>query len=753
MGKREDRAYRDFLESKRVTVESVGRAVRDSDISPKLFDFQRAVVKWGVKRGRAILGCDTGLGKSIMAMEWARLIGGQSLILAPLAVALQFVEEGKKHGYEIRYVRGPAELPEKGLAVTNYERFGFFDDVKLDSLICDECSILASFDGATRTHIIERSQSIPYRLGCSATPAPNDYLELGNHAQYLGIMTWQEMAATFFVHDDQSGNGNRGHDSGAWRLKGHAEDAFWRWVVSWMVFVKRPSDIGFEDKRFKLPALTIEDRIIKSDYRPEGELFASKLHGITERVKVRRSTMEGRLTEAVKLIRKESDRQWIAWCGLNQESDALAEMLGKSCRNVAGDDDPEKKAQDIIDFTHGKYRVLITKAKIAGMGLNLQNCARQVFVGLSDSYRDYYQCIRRSWRYGQKEPVHTYIVLSEIESEIASNVRRKEQEAEHMSREMVSRMSDLEKQEIKGAKKHEVEYTRRTVKSPIDSWVMEQGDCVEVLKEKPVDCVDFSIYSPPFGSLYTYSASHRDMGNCRTEEEFFGHFDFFLRELLRVTKPGRLTACHVSQLAAMLSRDGYIGLKDFRGRCIHAFNSAGWIHHGEIAIDKNPQAQAIRTKAKGLLFVQLKKDSSWLRPAIADFILVFRKPGENAVPVHPDVNNEEWIQFAHPVWTDIRETQTLSAIEGRDEKDEKHICPLQLEVIARCVRLWSNRGELVLSPFAGIGSEGYESVKHGRRFLGIELKTSYFEAAIKNLRGAEQEANAGDLFKSEKVMA
>jgi hypothetical protein len=236
------------------------------------------------------------------------------------------------------------------------------------------------------------------------------------------------------------------------------------------------------------------------------------------------------------------------------------------------------------------------------------------------------------------------------------------------------------------------------------------------------------------------------MGNCSEDDTFFRQFDFFARELLRVTKPGRLTACHVSQLSAMLSREGFIGLKDFRGRCIDTFNRAGWIHHGEVVIDKNPQVQAIRTKAKALLFAQLRKDSSWSRPGLCDFLLLFRAPGENAVPVVPKISNDDWIMWAHPVWYDVRETRVLQASEGRDERDEKHICPLQLDVIDRAVQLWSNQGETVLSPFCGIGSEGYQSILRGRKFVGAELKESYWRTAIKNLERASVEVNSGKLF-------
>lgn len=279
-----------------------------------------------------------------------------------------------------------------------------------------------------------------------------------------------------------------------------------------------------------------------------------------------------------------------------------------------------------------------------------------------------------------------------------------------------------------------------------NGWTLTNGDCVEGVAELPDDSIGLSVYSPPFLSLYTYSATERDMGNCASSAEFFEHFGYLLRELLRVTKPGRHTCVHVAQVAAMLERDGYIGLKDFRGDTIRAYIDAGWIYHGEVCIDKDPQAQAIRTKAKGLLFVQMRKDSSWSRPALADYILVFRKPGTNTEPIHPDITNEQWIEWARPIWYGIRESDTLHVAEARGDDDERHICPLQLGTIERCVRLWSNPGDLVLSPFTGIGSEGYESIRLGRRFVGFELKPSYAEVAAKNLQAAESANAQGSLF-------
>lgn len=267
-----------------------------------------------------------------------------------------------------------------------------------------------------------------------------------------------------------------------------------------------------------------------------------------------------------------------------------------------------------------------------------------------------------------------------------------------------------------------------------EGWRLMLGDSCERLGELEDESIDLSVFSPPFASLYTYSPSERDLGNSADRGEFFEHFRFVIDHILRLTKPGRLACVHVQQLTTMKATHGVIGMTDFRGQTIEAFQGAGWIYHGEVTIDKDPQAQAIRTKAQALMFGTLNRDSSMSRPALADYLLMFRKPGENAVPIKPDCDNETWIQWARPVWYDIRETDTLNARVAREDADERHICPLQLPLIDRCIRLWSNEGETVLSPFAGIGSEGVMAIRNGRRFVGCELKPSYWQTAAENLR-------------------
>jgi DNA modification methylase len=367
---------------------------------------------------------------------------------------------------------------------------------------------------------------------------------------------------------------------------------------------------------------------------------------------------------------------------------------------------------------------------------------------MNDSWESYYQCIRRCYRFGQKHPVNVSLVISDAESEIYTNVQRKEEQAAEMATELIRNVQAVEVAELKGRKVKEEHYAEDTQTG--DGWTAMLGDSCKRLKEIADDSIHLSVYSPPFANLYTYSASERDLGNCQGWEKFFAHYSFIIRELLRVTLPGRLTAVHSSDIPAMLVKDGYIGFKDFPGEIIKAYIASGWIFHGRITIDKDPQAQAIRTKAKGLSFGQMEKDASWCRPALGDYIVLFRKPGENAMPIQPIQNKELtrdlWIEWARPVWYGISEGDTLQYTTARDAEDERHICPLQLGVIERCIKLWSNPGETVLTPFGGIGSEAYQAIKFGRKAVLCELKPSYFRIAVQNLRKAEQDALQGTLY-------
>ena len=722
--------YEQFLSTKRIQSLPVGVEVHAGAVHQSLFPFQRDLTIWALRKGRAALFADTGLGKTRMQLEWGRLIGVRTLYVAPLSVARQTVREAALIGIDLRYARSEAEAAGATLVITNYEMLDHFDADAYEAVVLDESSILKSMDGKTRQRLTEMFAEMRYRLCCTATPAPNDIAEIANHAEFLGIRSRAEMLAEFFVHDDEG-----------WRLKGHAEQLFYRWLASWGMSVRKPSDLGYPDDGYDLPPLTIAPQFVESDYRPEGMLFAVGLKGVGDRAAVRKQTVDARVAAAAEYANA-TDEQVILWCGLNAEANALTRLVAGAV-NVQGSDSPESKSEALEAFQDGKVRVLVSKPRIAGMGMNFQNAHRMAFVGLSDSWEQYYQAIRRCWRFGQTQPVDVRIVLSDAEQDIYTNVMRKEEEAKRMAEYLVEHVREFERAEI-DAQRDTFDYQQDEAAGK--DWRIMLGDSSERLAEIADESIDLSVYSPPFQSLYTYSPTERDLGNSRTREEFFTHYGFIIREVLRVTKPGRNTCVHVQQLTSTLATHGVIGMMDFRGDVIRAYQDAGWIYHGEVCIDKDPQAQAIRTHSKSLLFVQLRKDSTWSRPALADYILLFRKPGENVVPVSPDITNDEWIEWARPIWYGIKESDTLNGRLAREHADERHIAPLQLGTIERCVRLWSNPGETVLSPFAGIGSEGYESVRLGRQYIGVELKRSYWEWAVKNLRLAEDVKTAPTLF-------
>jgi len=429
-------SYADFLSSKAVVVLPKGKDCQREDIHPSLFEFQKDLVTWAVRKGRCALFCTTGTGKTRMQVEWARLTGERTLILAPLAVARQTVAEAAQIGVTVTYARSQVDAPMIGITITNYEMLHAFDPSAFDAVVLDESGILKNFEGKVRTGLISAFKDTPYRLCATATPAPNDIAELANHAEFLGVMKREEMLAAFFVHDDTG-----------WRLKGHAREPFYRWLASWGMSLMRPSDLGYSNEGYDLPPLEITACLVPTTWTREGQLFATDLKGIGDRAAVRKQTLSERVNAAADLIMAEPDEPWIAWVGLNDEGRDLAKLIPDAVL-IEGADSPESKADTLERFVAGDIRVLITKVSIAGFGLNLQRCARMAFVGLSDSYEQYFQAIRRCWRYGQTRPVHAYIVLTEPEEVIYANVCRKQREAEATAAELVKHVAVFGRAEI-----------------------------------------------------------------------------------------------------------------------------------------------------------------------------------------------------------------------------------------------------------------------------------------------------------------
>jgi hypothetical protein len=422
--------YQAFLALKEKAVAKPGREIGVADIHPMLHDWQNELVRWAVRTGRAALWADTGMGKTVMQLEWARLSADTSLVVAPLAVCQQTVREAAKLGITATYIRGADAVDGPGMYVTNYEQVPNLSPELFGAVVLDESSILKQSTGATRTMLIEWAGIIPHRLACSATPAPNDPEELTNQAEWLGHMSRTHMLAAYFIHDQDG-----------WRLKGHARRPMMQWMAQWAVALTRPSDVGGDDSGYILPGLDVIPEIVQAEVEAEGQLFATDIGGVTGRAQMRRRTLEARIDRAAKLVANHPG-PWILWCGLNSEADALAASIPGAV-NVHGSLDPDEKARLLLGFSDGDYDVLITKPSIASQGLNYQHCNRMAFVGLGDSYEQYYQAIRRCYRYGQTEVVRAHVIVSDLESQIAANVARKEQQANQITRELVAEMKRI----------------------------------------------------------------------------------------------------------------------------------------------------------------------------------------------------------------------------------------------------------------------------------------------------------------------
>lgn len=545
--------------------------VNPGPMGEHLFGFQATATEWALRRGRAAIFAATGLGKTLMELEWARQVGGPILLLAPLAVGSQILREAERFEVPARTVADGSELAD-GVNIANYERLHRFDPDGLMGLILDESSILKAFDGRTRRDLTLFGERVPMRLCATATPAPNDHDELGQHAEFLGVLTAREMLALYFTQD--------GNTTNKWRLKGHAREPFWRWVASWALAFNGPADIGHEEEqgRFDLPPLQVRPVVVDTeDQHAIGTLFRAEASTLIERREARRRTLPERVAATAALVAAEPAEPWLLWCDLNAESAALTKAIPGAVE-VKGSDSSEHKERALLGFAEGSVRVLVSKPSICGHGLNFQRCARMVFVGLSDSFERYYQAVRRCWRYGQTRAVDAYVVTAAVEGAVARNIERKERQMEEMMRELVANVGRT------------AEHLDRTPREQDlaegDGWRMMLGDCVERLSELEEGSVGLSVFSPPFPSMYVYTDDPRDMGNVADVETMIEQFSYLIPELLRVLMPGRSVAIHLAQ-AQTRKRDGQeIGLRDFRGATIDAMTAGGFTYYGEATIDK-----------------------------------------------------------------------------------------------------------------------------------------------------------------------
>lgn len=453
--------YERFIQSKLAADVPTGF---DCDVPTEpMFDFQAACVKWALKRGRAALFLDTGLGKTLCQATWAQKVvehtGGNVIIAAPLCVAQQTVEESAKFGIAVRYCRSDAEV-QPGITITNYEMLQHFDLDAFAGVVLDESSILKNHTSKTREELVRAFRATPYKLSCTATPSPNDYIELGNQAEFLGVMNAQEMLATFFTHD--------GGDTSKWRLKGHGKTRFWEWMASWAICIRNPADLGFDGSRYMLPPLNVVEHTVEGGQLMEGQLFAVVAQSLSERREAKRNSMAERVKLAAR-IANEASGPVIVWCHLNDESSALAEAIPDAVE-VTGSMTIEQKTANVMAFTHGQARVLVSKPSICGAGMNWQHCNTMVFAGMNDSFEDYYQAVRRCYRFGQQRQVSVHIITAETEGAVKANIERKQRQANEMAGEMVAHMRMITQRQIEGARSNTEAYNP-TVPMVVPAWI------------------------------------------------------------------------------------------------------------------------------------------------------------------------------------------------------------------------------------------------------------------------------------------
>jgi DNA modification methylase len=721
--------YKEFLKQKEKTHISSGFQIDESELNQMLFDFQKHIVQTALRIGRFAIFAECGLGKTPMQLEWGHQVEKKEkkpvLFLAPLAVVEQTIDQASFFGYKIN--RLTDESPDNGLWITNFDQLKNVDVSLFCGVVLDESSILKGKDGKMSSDLINRCQSIPYRLACSATPSPNDHMELGQHSQFLGAMSYNEMLAMFFVHD--------GGETSKWRLRKHAEDNFWKFVCTWSISVDSPETLGFDGSKYNLPDINYIEHFIPVE-KPEDRLFADVSISATDIHGDFKKTANERMKVVADMVNN-SDEQWIVWGLSNSECSDIAKMINGAI-NVQGSDKPEVKAKNLNGFARNEFKCLVTKTSIASFGMNYQNAFNMAFLAYDFKFEGFYQGVRREYRFGQHMAVNVHLMIPESQMNVKAGIEKKQKE--HVERiSQMAKYSANTDYKVAGMKNATVS-ENEIIES---DYHLICGDCVEETKRLPDNAADIVVFSPPFADLYVYSDKKEDMGNVSDYQQFEDHFKFLIPELKRVLKPGRICAIHCMDLPVQKGKEGYIGLRDFSGMLIKWFQDEGFIYHARTTIWKNPVTEMQRTKALGLLHKQIKKDSTMSRVGIPDYVLFFRNEGDNEVPItHQDKDPSKpdylpvdlWQKYASPVWMDVDYSRTLNYRAARDNNDEKHICPLQLDTIERILHLYSNHGEVVLSPFGGIGSEGVQSLSMGRKSISIELKESYFLQNASNHR-------------------
>lgn len=746
--------YEDILNSKKIQAIERGFQIDLTDLNPKLKPFQKHCVQKALKFGGFALFEPPGAGKTIQQLEWAKQVNLYTkmpvILLAPLAVIGQTIEdEAPKFGYSVMELFDGVteiELLTCGIWAINYDSLHKYLHLihLFAGVVLDESSILKNFTGETKKFIMETFKDTPYLLPCSATPAPNDLNEYGNHSEFLRVLDSQDMRAKWFVRDEGMNN---------YRLKAHAKADFYAWLATWCIMFDHPRDIGFDEVGYDLPKLNLIERQIQTEQRGNGKIFNDTAVDATTFSRELKLTKVQRLAEVADIVNN-SDEIFCIWVTLDTEAEELLKLIPGSI-NVTGSDKKDEKRKTLSAFSRGEIRVLITKTKLAQYGLNWQVCHNTIFASFNFSFEALYQAIRRFLRFGQLNDVNCWLITTDTMQNVLQNIQQKEKQHNEAIKEVSKAINGRTYGLLNS-------YDFKEVKNEY-MHLMKGDSCIE-LKRIPDNSIDFIIFSPPFKSLFTYSNYIHDLGNNDNSQAFWDQYLFIVKELYRVLKPGRIMACHTKDLGVYKNSSGFSGMDNFTDEHTMFIQNAispandpiGFKLHSKTTIWCDPVLEMQRTKTQRLLYKTLTSNSALTGIGMAEYMRYFKKwdgtDESNWEPVtHLTKKNiplDLWQKWASPVWMDIKRTDVLNNKEGTAQGDEKHIAPLQLEVNHRCINLWSNPGDKVLTPFLGIGSEAYVAINNNRFAVGCELKDSYFDTAIKNCNKAINSKSQGSLFET-----
>lgn len=722
--------YESFLNNKRKYHRETGFEAVDNNFIEQIKPFQKYLVKRALKVGKFAILSDTGTGKTLMQLQWANLVAKENsmsvLILCPLAVSKQTINEAIKFGLMCEKLSTNeneqiVQLQKVGVYISNYEQLNNIDCSKFSGVVLDESSILKNFNGATKTLIIDKFKNTPYKLACTALMSPNDDLEIGNHAEFLNVMSSKDMRSIFFTTEKNRAEGNK------YRLKRHGIDDFFAWVNSWACMIKDPSDIGFDSEGYVLPKMNIIERQVDvemSDINGSQLFKDNRVSATVFNAELRDST-EQRMNEVANIVNNEKPNEtFLIWVNIDVEAELLLKLIPDAIE-VSGKQTLEIKEKRLHGFANNEFRVLITKKKIAQYGLNFQYVknANMIFASLDFSFEGMYQSMRRMYRFGQKNEVNIYMITIATMENVKHTLEEKERNFNRLRTTMVKMMNKNKKYELK-------DIERKEFKS--DKCLVVQGDSTQLIDELEDNSIDFTFFSPPFSNMYVFSNALQDLSNCTDYNEFMTHFEFLIPKLYAKMRSGRMVAMHIMQTTSLKGDDGYYSIKDFRGDVIRLFEKYGFFFHAETTIRKDPQLAAVRTKNHQLMWGTTKKNSLVNRPGLADYIIVMRKDEQvdTERPVCRNLPFDKWCLYAEPIWDDINESDTLKFRLAQGQGDERHITATQLEPIKRLLMMYTNEGDTCYTPYSGSGSELFQYLTYGCKAVAHELKESYFNQSV-----------------------